>query len=465
LGGAVLALAGIFLFRHALENGWIGARSRVGIGLGFGTLCILAAQVLRKKRYGFAPSALEGGGLVALYASTWAADRLYDLIPQWASFGSMALVTALACFLALRSSALLTAVIGLFGGFATPLLLSSNLDSPLQLFGYIAVLDLALLTLGSKRRWPSLGLLSLFGTFLVQALWMLRHMGTGGIALGALIVGLFAVLFALSGKWIGGSEESRAQTSLQAIAILFPFLFSVFFATQFELGDARDFYSTAGLLVLLQTASCILATRKDLNWLPAVASAGAMGVTGIVWLRFLDNAPRVPGWTICGVVATLVAIPLLFTEFRVLRAKEKRVEWTTGSAGGLLVATVLALLFCGVSLAVAHGEKSDLQHLAVLALTLGVTSYAILRGLQASVSIALALGLGVAFAIRHGVTFRSVRDTASFVEIVPFAELYGLLLLLPALVLTALNWREKDGKQNFALWSPAAYLAPVLLAL
>ncbi len=95
-----------------------------------------------------------------LYASFWATRNLYELIGIGTTFGLMALVTSAGCVLSLRDGSWLIAVLGLVGDFATPFLVASNSDSPIGLFGYILLLDLALLAIaagrGSRRQRPSL---------------------------------------------------------------------------------------------------------------------------------------------------------------------------------------------------------------------------------------------------------------------------------------------------------------------
>ena len=85
------------------------------------------------------------------------------------TYGLMILVTVACGALAWRHRSLVIAVLGLAGGFATPLLLSTGTDNPIGLFGYILVLDTGLLFLAQRRRWPLLGLLGLLATVFYQA--------------------------------------------------------------------------------------------------------------------------------------------------------------------------------------------------------------------------------------------------------------------------------------------------------
>jgi uncharacterized membrane protein len=55
--------------------------------------------------------------------------------------------------LAQRHASHVIAVLGLVGGFATPLALSSGTDRPFSLFGYVLLLDFGFLFVAQKRCW------------------------------------------------------------------------------------------------------------------------------------------------------------------------------------------------------------------------------------------------------------------------------------------------------------------------
>ena len=68
----------------------------------------------------------------------------------------MTLITAVAFLLAVRMDAMAVAILGMAGGFLTPVLLSTGQDNPLGLFGYIALLDIGLLTVARRKEWRAL---------------------------------------------------------------------------------------------------------------------------------------------------------------------------------------------------------------------------------------------------------------------------------------------------------------------
>src|SRR6476661_6298457 len=84
----------------------------------------------------------------------------------------MALITAAAFLLAVRMNALVVAILGIAGGFLTPVLLSTGQDNPLGLFGYVALLDIGLLAVARRKDWTSLPILGAVGTVLLQIAWV-----------------------------------------------------------------------------------------------------------------------------------------------------------------------------------------------------------------------------------------------------------------------------------------------------
>ena len=223
LGAVALALSGLLFFKYSIEHGLITPVMRVVLGTVVGLGCIVGSRWLRPRGYEYPAAALAGGGIVILYGAFWAAHVLYSLIGLMPALILMVLVTTTACVLAVIDSSLLVAVLGLVGGFATPLLLSSGSDRPIGLFGYVLLLDLALLTVGSKRNWPSLGLLSLAGTVLLEALWIGGRMGPDRLFLGLIIVGVFALLYVAAGELAPKSLALDRRSWNRVAVVLFPF--------------------------------------------------------------------------------------------------------------------------------------------------------------------------------------------------------------------------------------------------
>jgi uncharacterized membrane protein len=311
LGAVALGLAGLLFFKYSIEHGLVTPLMRVVSGTLVGLASLVGSEWLRTRRYRAAAEGISGAGVVILYAAFWAAHVLYGLIGMTTSFILMILVTIACCLLSLRHGSPLVVVLGLVGGFATPLLLSSGADRPFGLFGYVLLLDLGLLFIGRRRRWPWLGLLSLLGTVLMQGLWIGARMGPDRLFLGLAILGVFYALFAVSGRFSGPrAGEDPVWLRGQAAALFFPFVFALYFAGRVELGGRL--YPIALLLALLCAGACWMSRGQGAHPLGVGAAGGSLAVCG-VWLLQHPLTPAL-AWETVGVAVGLAVIFHIFVE-------------------------------------------------------------------------------------------------------------------------------------------------------
>ena len=82
LGGACVALAGIFLVRYSIEQGLLGPTGRFTAGLATGLGLHAAAEYFRRKTGSVHPSfaAMAGAGSITLFAALLVGLRLFELI-------------------------------------------------------------------------------------------------------------------------------------------------------------------------------------------------------------------------------------------------------------------------------------------------------------------------------------------------------------------------------------------------
>ena len=169
--GIVAVVIGVgFFLKLAFDNDWIGETGRVVLGI-VGGLAFLGGGEYWQRRYPIWAQPLTGGGIAILYLSIFAAFSLYDLIPSVAAFGFFFLVTLTAAGLALKYEAMTIAILGIVGGFITPVLLRDNLPDQRLLIAYVLVLDLGVLGLATFRNWRWFNLLALAGSLGLYWFW------------------------------------------------------------------------------------------------------------------------------------------------------------------------------------------------------------------------------------------------------------------------------------------------------
>lgn len=205
IGGRAVAWVGIIAFafgvafalKLAFDSGYISPGVRVVAGGILGLAFLGAGQLLRHRGLRYYASVITGGGVLILYLSVYAAFNFYQLIGQPAAFVLMAAVTTAAVLLSVRLDSLTVAVLGLLGGFLTPVLLSTGRDNQTGLFTYIALLDAGVLALAYFKRWRALNFLSFAATALVTFGWVIVHYERPKLWLTLFFLTLFFVLYAL----------------------------------------------------------------------------------------------------------------------------------------------------------------------------------------------------------------------------------------------------------------------------
>jgi uncharacterized membrane protein len=173
IGGLALFLGVAYFVKYSFEHNLIPPEVRVAIGFLVGMGLVAAGVVMRRKEYAITAQTLCATGILILYAVTFACRAVYHFpffgpVP---TFALMTLVTATAFLLAVRMEAQVVAILGILGGFLTPVLLSTGQDAPVALFAYIGLLDAGLLAVALHQRWLYLAPLAAAGTVLMQVGW------------------------------------------------------------------------------------------------------------------------------------------------------------------------------------------------------------------------------------------------------------------------------------------------------
>ena len=238
VGGLALFLGIIFFVKLSIERGWISPELRTAIGFVIGIGLVGAGVVIqRRKPYATLAHTLCATGIVILYGVSFAAHALYHIPPfdnALVTFGMMTLITAAAFLLAVRMEAQVIAVLGMLGGFLTPILCSTGRDNPVGLFSYIALLDIGVLAVAKHKRWLHLTALAAAGTIFMQGGWMTKFFHSSEYAVGSatwtpVIVFLgFATLFMLAAWWSRQRDGDDAFPAGSALALCGSAMFTAF---------------------------------------------------------------------------------------------------------------------------------------------------------------------------------------------------------------------------------------------
>ena len=204
LGGLALCLGGAFLVKYSLDQGLLGPELRVCLGLLLGLALTAGGEALRRwplsrglpaLRSDYVPASLTAAGLFIGFASVYAAYGLYGLISPVTAFLALAVIGVGAVALALLHGPFI-ALLGLLGGFATPLLVQTETPAVWPLFGFLLVLAGSAAALARLRGWWWLGWAALAGS----AFWPFAWYTAAWSGSDALPLGLY--LLALAGLYV-----------------------------------------------------------------------------------------------------------------------------------------------------------------------------------------------------------------------------------------------------------------------
>jgi len=201
-----------FFFKLAADNQWIGPGMRVALGIAAATFSLFIGEWMSLRNQKVFAQGMTGLGLALLYLSFYATFGFYHLLPQGVAFLLMTLTTMAAGGLALHYSSPAVAVLGLLGGYLTPVLLSTGEDHPWVLFGYVFLLNLGGLGLVRARRWLPLEYLCVIATFLLYAAWASQWLADDTRPVAT----VFAIMF--YAQFAAGSISRSVWTVAQLLA-------------------------------------------------------------------------------------------------------------------------------------------------------------------------------------------------------------------------------------------------------
>jgi uncharacterized membrane protein len=164
--GIVILVVGVgFFLKYSVEHGLINEVGRVALSTIAGLGMLIAGTRMLGRRYHVLGQGLMGGGLATLYFAVFAAANFYDLIEQVPAFVLMSVITALAGAIAVRFDSILVAVLGIIGGYGTPIMLSTGVVNFPGLYGYMLVLGIGVLGMCYWKNWPLVYYLSFASTY------------------------------------------------------------------------------------------------------------------------------------------------------------------------------------------------------------------------------------------------------------------------------------------------------------
>ncbi|MFW5922776.1 MAG: DUF2339 domain-containing protein [Planctomycetota bacterium] len=357
VGALVIFFAVGFFVKYAIDAGWLGPTARCALGVLVGMLMAVSGDgCLRRKMRGLGQG-LVGGGLGVLYLSIFAAFHYYELIPQPAAFGFMALITAGGMTLSVLHEALPIAFISVLGGLLTPLMVSTGQGSRDALFSYLMVLNLGVLGVSFARRWRALDILAMAGTWLLYGAWYWNFYGTDALYPALMwLLGFFLVFLLVpfsyhlrTGRRVG---LERFMIAILHAVVVFGFAYDILHpehdhllgfiavglaaiyaafgrAVNWRTGGSRELFGFVGLAMIFLTIAVPLHMGFEGTLVMWVAEAMVLLYLGY---RFDYLPVRVGGF-----IVLLVAAVRLFSVHWPLHSREFVLFWNTSFGTAIVV--------------------------------------------------------------------------------------------------------------------------------
>jgi uncharacterized membrane protein len=137
----------------------------VGLSVLAGVAMLIGGIRILKTQYHVFGEGLIGGGIATLYFAVFAAFHFFHLIDVGSAFILMSLITIAAGGMAVGFDSILVAVLGLVGGYGTPIMLSTGVVTFVGLFSYVLLLGCGVLAISYKKQWHLLNYVCFFGTY------------------------------------------------------------------------------------------------------------------------------------------------------------------------------------------------------------------------------------------------------------------------------------------------------------
>lgn len=266
IGIAAVLIGVSYFLKYAFDNNWIGPAGRVTIGLLAGIAVVIWSERFRSHGYQIFSYSLKAVGIGVLYLSLWAAFHVYSLIPSGIAFVAMLAVTACTAILAITQDAEILAAFALTGGYTTPLLLSTGVNKELQLFSYVALLDVAAVAMVAGKPWRRLLALAYAGTLILYIGWYSEFYSRSQLNLTVAFATLFFAIFAVA-PLLARQPESEASP-FAAVPLFLAFVNAgVYFLQVYAMFEEVDKHAMAWFALAL-AAVYIYLSRQTQRYYP-----------------------------------------------------------------------------------------------------------------------------------------------------------------------------------------------------
>ncbi len=222
IGSIALILGVFFLVKYSIENSLISPELRLFFGGAFGIALLAASEYARKNTKYQIPlrirQATAGAGIAILYIIAYSAHSIYGFLGSTTAFLALSSVTVTAIIFSIRSG-MPIALMGLLGGFITPMLVESSSPNPIVLFSYLYLLYGALMLIIRMMKWTKLSLPATAGALI----WVLLFFTKSSFLIAdVIILGLFLTAISITHATLFKSEDDDSKSASSQLNLMLP---------------------------------------------------------------------------------------------------------------------------------------------------------------------------------------------------------------------------------------------------
>jgi uncharacterized membrane protein len=175
IGVFVLLLAIGFFLKYAFDEQWIRPPVQITFGMLLGIVLIGGGEICRRRSWAGLDTSFAALGLGTLYLSVYAANQIYQLLPDALTVLVVLMISAVGLLISFLWNSRILGALSFLAGYLSPLLFHSDEVGNWVFFGYLSALNIATTLLAYVKRWSSLSWIGAILSWMAFQVWSSAH--------------------------------------------------------------------------------------------------------------------------------------------------------------------------------------------------------------------------------------------------------------------------------------------------
>lgn len=310
IGVVVLLLAGAFLAHLAWQRNWVSPPIQTGMIFIVGAALLVGGEIYQRRGVKIFAQGLTSLGIFALYAGGFVGYHLHHLLSTNATFAVFSVITAVSFLLAARTNSVAVVLLGMLGGYLTPVIVSTGQNALVELFTYVLFLNAAIAATSITKQWDFLQLIAFIATAAMFIGWGIKFYDAPQRWTVETLLAVHAGLFIVAGLFpylvLGRETSGFARWVLvKASMTFFGVTYLLFQSVEgHRLGEFAAAYAVGHWLVAGAVYAC--RGRKD-RLIGYLLGLGAIYITLAIPIYYSAHQLAV-AWAIEALVFTILGV-------------------------------------------------------------------------------------------------------------------------------------------------------------